>query len=243
MKRIYACILIVAALLGVSLYSSGRVQGFAQDISADLDCALEAVRQKDFATARQALAEGAELCDTMRETMSHLLRTADYTELEAALRAADGYLEQQAAEEALGELRRPVMLKRGLSATVEEFLLAAEYILSGGNEQVILCERGVQSGLSAARSALDVAAIPVLKKATHLPVLVDPSHAAGRSELVLPLALAAAAAGADGLMVEVHDRPACALSDGGQALTCRQFQELTETVNALLPHAWRGESI
>ena len=106
MKRIYACILIVAALLGVSLYSSGRVQGFAQDISADLDCALEAVRQKDFPTARQALAEGAELCDTMRETMSHLLRTADYTELEAALRAADGYLEQQAAEEALGELRR-----------------------------------------------------------------------------------------------------------------------------------------
>ena len=93
MKRIYACILIVAALLGVSLYSSGRVQGFAQDISADLDCALETVRQKDFATARQALAEGAELCDTMRETMSHLLRTADY-------------LEQQAAEEALGELRR-----------------------------------------------------------------------------------------------------------------------------------------
>ena len=82
------------------------VQGFAQDISADLDCALEAVRQKDLPTARQALAEGAELCDTMRETMSHLLRTADYTELEAALRAADGYLEQQAAEEALGELRR-----------------------------------------------------------------------------------------------------------------------------------------
>ena len=106
MKRIYACILIVAALLGVSLYSSGRVQGFAQDISADLDCALEAVRLKDFPTARQALAEGAELCDTMRETMSHLLRTADYTELEAALRAADGYLEQQATEDALGELRR-----------------------------------------------------------------------------------------------------------------------------------------
>ena len=121
MKRIYACSLIVAALLAVSLYSSGRVQGFAQDISADLDCALEAIRQKDFPTARQALAEGAELCDTMRETMSHLLRTADYTELEAALRAAagplappapaaaraaDGYLEQQATEEALGELRR-----------------------------------------------------------------------------------------------------------------------------------------
>ena len=144
---------------------------------------------------------------------------------------------------ALGRLRRPVLLKRGLSATVEEFLLAAEYLLSGGNEQVILCERGVRSGVSAARAALDVSAIPVLKRATHLPVLVDPSHAAGRSELVLPLALAAAAAGADGLMVEVHDRPACALSDGGQSLTCRQFRELSAAVTALLPYAWRPDTL
>ncbi len=106
MKRIYACIAIVAALLAVSFYSSGRVQAFAEDISADLDIAIEAVRQQDLLIARQALQEGAELCDTMRETMSHLLRTADYTELEAALRAADGHLEQQAPEEALGELRR-----------------------------------------------------------------------------------------------------------------------------------------
>ena len=143
---------------------------------------------------------------------------------------------------ALSQLRRPVLLKRGLSATVEEFLLAAEYLLSGGNEQVILCERGVRSGVSAARAALDVSAIPVLKRATHLPVLVDPSHAAGRSELVLPLALAAAAAGADGLMVEVHDRPACALSDGGQSLTCRQFRELSAAVTALLPYAWRPDT-
>ena len=143
---------------------------------------------------------------------------------------------------ALGQLRRPVLLKRGLSATVEEFLLAAEYLLSGGNEQVILCERGVRSGVSAARAALDVSAIPVLKRATHLPVLVDPSHAAGRSELVLPLALAAAAAGADGLMVEVHDRPACALSDGRQSLTCRQFRELSAAVTALLPYAWRPDT-
>lgn len=106
MKRIYACIAIVAALLAVSFYSSGRVQAFAEDISADLDIAIEAVRQQDLLIARQALQEGAELCDTMRETMSHLLRTADYTELEAALRAADGHLEQQTPEEALGELRR-----------------------------------------------------------------------------------------------------------------------------------------
>ena len=128
MKRIYACILIVAALLGVSLYSSGRVQGFAQDISADLDCALEAVRQKDFPTARQALAEGAELCDTMRETMSHLLRTADYTELEAALRAADGYLEQQATEDALGELRRAQVEVERLEWLARRLVLAAQII-------------------------------------------------------------------------------------------------------------------
>lgn len=143
---------------------------------------------------------------------------------------------------ALGELRRPVLLKRGLSASLQDFLLAAEYILAGGNEQVILCERGIQNGLSAARATLDIASIPVLKRATHLPVLVDPSHAAGRSQLVLPLALAAAAAGADGLLVEVHDRPACALSDGGQALTCRQFQELVQRVNALLPCAWHPDA-
>ena len=129
-----------------------------------------------------------------------------------------------------------------MAASLQELLLAAEYILAGGNEQVILCERGVQSGLSAARATLDIAAIPVLKRATHLPVLVDPSHAAGRSELVLPLALAAAAAGADGLLVEVHDRPACALSDGGQALTCRQFQELVQQVKAILPCAWHPDT-
>lgn len=151
-------------------------------------------------------------------------------------------MQNYALLKALGQLRRPVLLKRGLSATVEDLLLAAEYLLAGGNEQVILCERGVHSGLSAARAALDVSSIPVLKRATHLPVLVDPSHAAGRSELVLPLALAAAAAGADGLMVEVHDRPACALSDGGQSLTCRQFRELSAAVTALLPYAWRPDT-
>ena len=171
--------------------------------------------------------------------VSQLPLLADVDILQVGARNMQNY----ALLKALGELRRPVLLKRGLSATVEEFLLAAEYLLAGGNEQVILCERGVQSGLSAARATLDIAAIPVLKRATHLPVLVDPSHAAGRSELVLPLALAAAAAGADGLLVEVHDRPACALSDGGQSLTCRQFQELAEAVTALLPHAWRPDAL
>lgn len=139
----------------------------------------------------------------------------------------------------LGKQPKPVLLKRGMSATIEEFLLAAEYILDGGNEQVVLCERGIRTFSNDTRATLDVGAIPVLKKATHLPVIVDPSHAAGRTEWVTPLALAAAAAGADGLMVEVHDRPAVALSDGAQALNCEQFDQLAQQVSAILPHAWR----
>ena len=127
---------------------------------------------------------------------------------------------------ALGELRKPILLKRGMSATLTEFLQAAEYILAGGNEQVILCERGIRTFETGVRFSLDAAAIPVLKRATHLPVLVDPSHAAGDSRLVPALALAAAAAGADGLLIEVHDRPEEALSDGAQALTCEEFARL-----------------
>ena len=141
--------------------------------------------------------------------------------------------------QALGQVRKPVLLKRGMSATVTELLQAAEYILAGGNSQVILCERGIRTFETDSRATLDIAAIPVLKRLSHLPVIVDPSHAAGRTELVAPLALAAAAAGADGLMVEVHDRPACALSDGAQALSCDQFDALARQVRQLLPHAYR----
>ncbi len=134
---------------------------------------------------------------------------------------------------ALGQAGKPVLLKRGAAATVEELLLAAEYLMTSGSTQVILCERGVRSGLTPARAALDVSAIPVLKSRTHLPVIVDPSHAAGRAELVEPLALAAVAAGADGLMVEVHDRPATALSDGAQSITPAAFAALAEKVTRL----------
>jgi 3-deoxy-7-phosphoheptulonate synthase len=119
---------------------------------------------------------------------------------------------------AIGRLRTPVLLKRGLSATVRELLQAAEYILAGGNHQVVLCERGIRTFEVATRATLDVSSVPVLKELTHLPVIVDPSHAAGRRELVIPLALAAAAVGADGLMVEVHPVPAQALCDADQAL-------------------------
>ena len=131
---------------------------------------------------------------------------------------------------ALGQQSKPVLLKRAVGATVEELLQSAEYILAGGNPNVVLCERGVRSFSQTSRAALDVSAIPVLKRMTHLPVIVDPSHAAGNSELVAPLALAAVAAGADGVMIEVHDRPAAALSDAAQSLSCTAFAELAEKI-------------
>ena len=126
----------------------------------------------------------------------------------------------------LGRVQRPVLLKRGLSATITELLMAAEYIMSQGNQQVILCERGIRTFETATRNTLDVAAIPVLKRETHLPVIVDPSHAGGRADLVAPLSFAAIAAGADGLIIEVHPRPEEALSDGDQSLSPAAFAHL-----------------
>ena len=131
---------------------------------------------------------------------------------------------------ALGQLRRPVLLKRGLSATVEEFLLAAEYLLSGGNEQVILCERGIRTFETSMRNTLDLAGVVMLHKMTHLPVIVDPSHACGHAWMVPQLAKAAVAAGADGLMIEVHNDPAKAKCDGAQSLTPDQFDELMQFI-------------
>ncbi|MGE5396504.1 MAG: 3-deoxy-7-phosphoheptulonate synthase [Chitinophagales bacterium] len=133
----------------------------------------------------------------------------------------------------LGTMNKPVILKRGLSATIEEWLLAAEYILSAGNEQVILCERGIRTHETWTRNTLDLSAVAVAKQVSHLPVLVDPSHATGRVDLVGPMALAAVAAGADGLMVEVHPRPEEALSDGQQSLTPQQFSGLMTDVGQI----------
>ncbi|MBB4635375.1 3-deoxy-7-phosphoheptulonate synthase [Longimicrobium terrae] len=126
----------------------------------------------------------------------------------------------------VGRVQRPVLLKRGLSATVQELLMAAEYVMAQGNRDVILCERGIRTFETATRNTLDVAAIPVLKAETHLPVMVDPSHAGGRADLVAPLSFAAIAAGADGLIVEVHPCPEQALSDGDQSLTLAAFEKL-----------------
>lgn len=133
-----------------------------------------------------------------------------------------------------GKAGVPVLLKRGLSATIDEWLNAAEYIMSEGNEDVVLCERGIRTFETSTRNTLDISAVPVLRSRTHLPVIVDPSHATGVRAYVLPLAKCAVAAGADGLMVEVHPNPSCALSDGPQSLTFEQFGQLTEQ---LLPYA------
>jgi len=126
----------------------------------------------------------------------------------------------------LGRVKRPVLLKRGLSATVEELLMAAEYVMAYGNRDVVLCERGIRTYERATRNTLDVSAIPVLKRETHLPVIVDPSHAGGTKDLVAPLSFAAIAAGADGLIIEVHPDPECALSDGDQSLPPESFESL-----------------
>jgi len=128
----------------------------------------------------------------------------------------------------LGRVQRPVLLKRGLSATIKELLMAAEYIMANGNHAVVLCERGIRTYETATRNTLDIAAIPVLKRESHLPVIVDPSHAGGDASLVAPLAFAAIAAGADGLIVEVHPDPECALSDGDQSLAPPAFARMME---------------
>ena len=133
----------------------------------------------------------------------------------------------------VGKTRKPVMLKRGLSSTIQEWLLAAEYILAQGNEQVILCERGIRTFETYTRNTMDISAIPIIKKLSHLPIIADPSHATGKWYLVSPLALAALAAGADGLMIEVHPNPDLALKDGAQSLTFDNFQRLTSQLTLL----------
>ena len=131
---------------------------------------------------------------------------------------------------AAGKINKPILLKRGLSATINEFLLAAEYILEAGNESIVLCERGGRGFNEYTRNVLDIGAIPLLQQLSHLPVIADPSHAAGRSDLIAPLSRAAAAIGAHGLMIEVHPHPDKALSDGNQSLNFSQFEALLKTI-------------
>src|ERR671914_930990 len=140
----------------------------------------------------------------------------------------------------LGHARKPVLLKRGLSATIEEWLMSAEYILSGGNKDVILCERGIRTFETATRNTFDISAIAVVKKLSHLPIVADPSHGAGRRDMVAQLARAAVAAGADGLIIEVHDNPDRALSDGAQSLFPTQFDRLMAELRIIAPAIGRS---
>jgi 3-deoxy-7-phosphoheptulonate synthase len=135
----------------------------------------------------------------------------------------------------IGKIRKPILLKRGLANTIEELLMSAEYIMAGGNKEVILCERGIRTFETATRNTLDLSAIPVLKEKTHLPVIIDPSHSVGIARYVKPMSLAATAAGADGLIVEVHNDPSHALCDGLQSITPEEFVDLTKSINMMLP--------
>jgi 3-deoxy-7-phosphoheptulonate synthase len=141
---------------------------------------------------------------------------------------------------ALGTVSKPVLLKRGMSATIEEWLLSAEYIMSGGNYNVILCERGIRTFETYTRNTLDIAAIPVVQKLSHLPILADPSHGTGRRDKVPPMARAAVAAGADGLLLEVHNDPEHALSDGAQSLHFQQFEQLMKELRLIAPAVGRS---
>ncbi len=133
----------------------------------------------------------------------------------------------------LGRSKKPILLKRGLANTLQELLMSAEYMMNEGNEQIILCERGIRTFETYTRNTLDLSAVPVLRELSHLPVIVDPSHGTGQARLVPPMAMAAAASGADGIMVEVHNDPACALSDGQQSLTPAQFVELSPKIRQI----------
>lgn len=140
----------------------------------------------------------------------------------------------------LGQCNKPILLKRGLSNTLEELLMSAEYIMAGGNEKIILCERGIRTFETATRNTLDISAVPMLHAMSHLPVVLDPSHATGKSMAVPSMSLASVVAGADGLIIEVHNNPSKALCDGAQSLTPAQFDELAKKIEAVKPYAYRN---
>jgi 3-deoxy-7-phosphoheptulonate synthase len=191
---------------------------------------FQGMKEEGLVLLREARAEtGLKIVTEVKDilTLTAVAEVADVIQVGARNMSNFGLLE------AVGELRTPVLLKRGISATIEELLMAAEYILARGNYNVILCERGIRTFETATRNTLDLNAIPVIKKLSHLPVIVDPSHGIGMWEGVSAMALAGIAAGADGLMVEVHPDPAIALSDGYQSLKPHRFKELMDKVRQL----------
>jgi 3-deoxy-7-phosphoheptulonate synthase len=134
----------------------------------------------------------------------------------------------------IGRVKKPILLKRGMSATYEEFLMAAEYIASAGNQNIILCERGIRTFETYTRNTLDLCAVPVVKELSHLPIIVDPSHGTGKWKFVPAMAKAAVLAGCDGLMIEVHPKPELALSDGAQSLTCKNFDKMVKDLKKIV---------
>lgn len=188
---------------------------------------FQGMKEEGLVLLREARAEtGLKIVTEVKDilTLPAVAEVADVIQIGARNMSNFGLLE------AVGELRTPVLLKRGISSTIEELLMAAEYILARGNLQVILCERGIRTFEPATRNTLDLNAVPVIKKLSHLPILVDPSHGIGMWEGVTAMALAGVAAGADGLMIEVHPHPSEALSDGYQSLKPARFAELVEKV-------------
>ena len=180
------------------------------------------------------------------ENMALVTEVMDVSQIELIGRYADVYqvgarnMQNFTLLKELGNVRKPVLLKRGLAATIEEWLMSAEYILSGGNTDVILCERGIRTFETATRNTFDISAIPVVKKLSHLPVVADPSHGAGRRDMVVPMARAAVAAGADGLIIEVHCDPDHAWSDGAQSMFPAQFDRLMAELRIIAPAIGRS---
>jgi 3-deoxy-7-phosphoheptulonate synthase len=180
------------------------------------------------------------------ENMALVTEVMDLSQIELIERYADIFqvgarnMQNFTLLRELGRARKPVLLKRGISATIEEWLLSAEYVLSGGNTDVILCERGIRTFETATRNTFDISAIPVVKKLSHLPIIADPSHGAGRRDMVAPMARAAVAAGADGLIIEVHCEPDRALSDGAQSMYPAQFDRLMAELRIIAPAIGRG---
>ncbi len=185
--------------------------------------------------------EGLEILAKVRETtgMPVVTEVMDYENFDLVEEYADVIqigarnMQNYSLLKRAGKAKRPVLLKRGMAATIDEWLMAAEYILEGGNSQVILCERGVRTFVHHSRNTLDLSAVPFVRNESHLPVIVDPSHATGRRDQVIPLSRAAVAVGADGLMVEVHHAPEEALSDGAQSLYPEQFEKLSSQVRSI----------
>ncbi len=194
--------------------------------------AFQGMKEEGLVLLRAARAEtGLKIVTEVKDVMTlpAVAEVADVIQIGARNMSNFGLLE------AVGDLRIPVLLKRGISATIEELLMAAEYILARGNLNVILCERGIRTFEHYTRNTLDLNAVPVIKKLSHLPIVVDPSHGIGMSDVVPAMALAGIAAGADGLMIEVHPNPEAALSDGSQSMRPALFMELMEKLRALAP--------